>query len=664
MNTLLVALAINTAIALPPEQPQKPVFRALLVGVSQYRDAEAWRPLSGDIDVALIKGALTEKFQATHDLKIMVLDKPETTTRSAILGAFKKHLVDDATKTDVLYFHFSGHGTQVPDLDGDEPDGADEALVPSDAKGFDPKTLIIDDEIGLLLKQVKSDNLTMSFDSCHSGDISRGGVARGKKNPAVEVLPQNPSRIIMEGDELDRAVVFSAASPRELAFERPRVGGFFTHGWVKALNENSGSMTAGQALDRVLAHVSTETRAQSPRLAGDHQRVLFGVEMQPRTLAFSASGLYGYITLRAGQLHGISENSEIGLYSAGSTRLEGEPLLRARVTRVDVTESEAVILDDSGKPVSGSDYVDHVGKSFSARVLVPGIKVAARVNFSDLRSTPAGSAIADKLIAKYQTIEEVEDDSYDFVIRDLRKDPQARGGVNAAAVFALADRAAHLADLEERSLELELDAELEKRIRAYLIQKIQPTGAVCPVSLEVRIVRITTEPIGNRVRFTGIASDQSPQYTFQDVYAVQVRALGPWAPYLNVLTFPPSGSVGVMWPPKDLSPDRTVVPNDGKWYWLSYSGRGLLPEGDTSTVNPFGSREEDGVGVDLLRFVISRTPANYHTMIGSRSGPASGRGRGFEELFRRISGGTRSGSLAPEPSEWTLVDVPVLVVGK
>jgi hypothetical protein len=36
-------------------------------------------------------------------------------------------LVEDARPTDTLFFHFSGHGGQIKDLDGDEADGFDES---------------------------------------------------------------------------------------------------------------------------------------------------------------------------------------------------------------------------------------------------------------------------------------------------------------------------------------------------------------------------------------------------------------------------------------------------------------------------------------------------------------------------------------------------------
>lgn len=43
-------------------------------------------------------------------------------------------LVRDARPGDSLFFHYSGHGGQAADLDGDEDDGFDETILPLDFK--------------------------------------------------------------------------------------------------------------------------------------------------------------------------------------------------------------------------------------------------------------------------------------------------------------------------------------------------------------------------------------------------------------------------------------------------------------------------------------------------------------------------------------------------
>ena len=83
------------------------------------------------------------------------------------IRAALNELVDGSKPGDILFIHYSGHGTQVPvdGFTGDlEPDNCDEALVPSDMN------LILDDDLKEIFKKVpKGVDLTFIADCCHSG---------------------------------------------------------------------------------------------------------------------------------------------------------------------------------------------------------------------------------------------------------------------------------------------------------------------------------------------------------------------------------------------------------------------------------------------------------------------------------------------------------------
>ena len=59
-------------------------------------------------------------------------------------------LVSGAQPNDSLFFHYSGHGSQEGDHDGDEVDGSDETICPLDYKSAGQ---IVDDEMNALLVQ-------------------------------------------------------------------------------------------------------------------------------------------------------------------------------------------------------------------------------------------------------------------------------------------------------------------------------------------------------------------------------------------------------------------------------------------------------------------------------------------------------------------------------
>jgi Caspase domain len=69
-------------------------------------------------------------------------DHPQP-TKAAILHAYRR-VVAQSQPGDSIFLHYSGHGTKVPDQNGDEEDGYDEALVPSD---YTSAGIILDDDL-------------------------------------------------------------------------------------------------------------------------------------------------------------------------------------------------------------------------------------------------------------------------------------------------------------------------------------------------------------------------------------------------------------------------------------------------------------------------------------------------------------------------------------
>jgi hypothetical protein len=86
-----------------------------------------------------------------------------------IINAMKelvKFANDNQDKEVALFLHYSGHGSNVKDLNGDERDGRDECICSLDK-------FIIDDDLRKVLVDPlpKSARLTCIFDCCHSGSI-------------------------------------------------------------------------------------------------------------------------------------------------------------------------------------------------------------------------------------------------------------------------------------------------------------------------------------------------------------------------------------------------------------------------------------------------------------------------------------------------------------
>lgn len=79
-------------------------------------------------------------------------------------------LVQGCQPGDSLVFHYSGHGSQQRDYNGDEIDGYDETLCPLD---YETQGMIVDDEINAtIVKPLPAGvKLHAIIDACHSGTV-------------------------------------------------------------------------------------------------------------------------------------------------------------------------------------------------------------------------------------------------------------------------------------------------------------------------------------------------------------------------------------------------------------------------------------------------------------------------------------------------------------
>ncbi|EJC99273.1 uncharacterized protein FOMMEDRAFT_142854 [Fomitiporia mediterranea MF3/22] len=157
--------------------------KALSIGIT-YKDAVQYSGrdappelVASHGDPEKVKQMLTQFYgYKEEDIVIMKDDGKHTLpTRENILTAIDE-LVKDAKAGDRFVFHFSGHGAQIPDENGDEEDGMDEVIWPvdviyDDKEGTGIDRYIVDDELKerLVDRLPVGTYLTVILDSCHSG---------------------------------------------------------------------------------------------------------------------------------------------------------------------------------------------------------------------------------------------------------------------------------------------------------------------------------------------------------------------------------------------------------------------------------------------------------------------------------------------------------------
>ncbi|CEJ92012.1 Putative Metacaspase-1 [[Torrubiella] hemipterigena] len=143
--------------------------KALLIGINYFGQRGQLRGCIND--VRNMTSYLSEHFGYRREDMVILTDDQQNPmsqpTKQNILRAMH-WLVKDARPNDSLFFHYSGHGGQTKDLDGDEPDGYDEVIYPVD---FRQRGHITDDEMHRIMVQPLQAGvrLTAIFDSCHSG---------------------------------------------------------------------------------------------------------------------------------------------------------------------------------------------------------------------------------------------------------------------------------------------------------------------------------------------------------------------------------------------------------------------------------------------------------------------------------------------------------------
>ena len=253
LSVFLLALLIS-AVASAGTQ------RALLIGVSNYE--ANLPPLAGSKnDVMLIRELLVQKYGFDRANVLVLID--EQATRAQILSAVRA-LSERTVADDIVLIHFSGHGSQAPDMNGDEDDGFDETILPHDSRTPGIAD-ITDDELNALLSGFEFGSVVVILDSCHSGTGTRSGptlvtqrwVAPDTRKELYESIA---TRQVVTLPISENHVFFAAAQDFESELDGPfgpdnmRLG-LFTAAMVGVLASSPPTVTPREAIAGVNARV-------------------------------------------------------------------------------------------------------------------------------------------------------------------------------------------------------------------------------------------------------------------------------------------------------------------------------------------------------------------------------------------------------------------------
>ncbi|MEZ4826900.1 MAG: caspase family protein [Bacteroidia bacterium] len=262
---------------------------ALFVGIDKYKPPVP--ALDGCVnDMRAMRDFLDRKARRNGiPLKMEVLEN-EDATRTNIVSKFENHL-SKATKDDIVFFYYSGHGSQEPAHPlfwSIEPEKKNETLVCYDSRSFDGMDLA-DKELATLIDMVAQNNphIVVITDCCNSGDNTRGlDDTRTRQSAATTKTRALDTYILPRGFDSDRSAMsvagtesFTVPSPRhialaaahsfQLAKETTLAGsprGVFTYSLLEVLEGAVGPISYSDLLRRVRSLVQQRTYDQVPQM--------------------------------------------------------------------------------------------------------------------------------------------------------------------------------------------------------------------------------------------------------------------------------------------------------------------------------------------------------------------------------------------------------------
>ncbi len=398
---------------------------ALLIGINRYKKFKDVniniRDLRGTHnDVGLMKslladygfkedaaGAANDKFpcgQQTAASSVKTFCS-EQATQAAIRDNFKKHLIDNAKnyfaasnltandrdKGANVVFYYSGHGSKLEDINGDESDGVDETIVAHDSDRNGVKD-IPDDDFDAFYKELSryTTNIVFMFDSCHSGTVTRGGspksVERNIKtksnsrgNPTLNdgiSVGANSNYVTISGSlptqESQEDVFVDATTKKE------QWDGALTYNFVNLLRQNPG-LKYREIINLMRPAVAKFN--QTPQVEGDIDREVFGAASTRGKVSLAIVGVpqrvkktfdekeieVNEINLAVGAIVGAGKGAAIAVFGTKAGDKTREQIGSGIVTEAtDFTSTaEVSLFDANAKEIPANATVNIVSPSFN-----------------------------------------------------------------------------------------------------------------------------------------------------------------------------------------------------------------------------------------------------------------------------------------------------------
>jgi hypothetical protein len=408
-RTILFTINIILILCTVSSFAQKKI--ALIVAVGKYDPNQRdWKNLNAHRDLIYIREALQKNGFALNNIDTL---RDAQATKAAMVKALDA-LAKKASKGDIVYFHFSGHGQQIQDskTDGilDEADGYDEALIPYDAKGkwdqVDYKgekhfrdDLLADKLLAIRKNVGEQGSVVVLIDACHSGTATRSaGIVRGdpvplqqynyKPNVVID-LSKNPEVGLLEnmGTDMGSLVVFSGSSPnqvnRETKDDKGNNVGSLSYAFAKAITSLPTNCNYQLLFQKVKTIIQADEPAQIPMFEGNGALKVFSNQYIPLREIITADLLLNNADngfndttffISRGLFHNVHVGTTLKVYIQGSEEL----FTTAIVQEVNSFQSKCVATKRLAKPHNYEVKID--GLSYGSIAASYSIQNKTKVN--------------------------------------------------------------------------------------------------------------------------------------------------------------------------------------------------------------------------------------------------------------------------------------------
>jgi hypothetical protein len=625
---LMLTLCLSICFFLANPSKGEPVKHALIIAIGNYPAESSWPSIGSMNDIPLIVSALEKQ---GFDKKEITILKDREATRQGIRRAFLD-LSNKISAGDVLFIHFSGHGQQIRDDNGDESDGLDESLIPYDAfkyfktGSYEGEHHLRDDEVKELLDILREKlgewgSVMVSLDACHSGTGTRGwSKARGTDevfnqqgrpvNPTVtteEELAQKRS-----GDGLAPIVIFSASGAFELNYEyevSPGISvGPLSFALSKCLSAARTDMTCRNLFHEVQGVMAFYSQQQTPQLEGDAGNQLFGGNMVGQPAYFNVSQWLDDTTgvVSAGLLAGWSEGSGVGLYETGTGDPAAlAPIASGTVIRSNLLESTVRFSAPVENEPAGKGNLFLLTRDYSVNKL------------NLLIDTSVNPALRERLNASLEGLNLLSYSTPPYDVRIVTDSSDNRSifrviSVRDQVLFEAATDTCGIAFLAGQSILV-----LKKAAQAKLLRSLEVADD--EVNLSLKLVDRLLKPIEQES-----AGSTQTSLSVADTFRIMVYNNGQKRAWFSLIDLQPDNVVNVIYPNRKTLEEFSVGPQD----CMVRPGDSLLLKTEFVVGPPRGQ--------EMMILVGARNPVDLEFMSSENS--SKGSYNPFELLYAESSG--------------------------